>query len=178
MVGKLNFTKNCSVDNCDKPPRSSGAIYCDMHYSRIRRRGNTDKFTKRKSRTTKSCSVNGCHEKHCALGYCADHYRRYKRHGDPLVVRYTGNGYITSRGYKELYISGKRIKEHTIVMERKLGRKLLPNENVHHINGVKTDNRPENLELWVKSQPSGQRAKDLLEWAKQIIALYDGKIIE
>jgi hypothetical protein len=66
--------------------------------------------------------------------------------------------------------------EHIVVMETLLGRHLLPDENVHHRNGVKDDNRPDNLELWVRPQPSGIRAEDALRWARMIVTRYEGHL--
>ena len=75
-------------------------------------------------------------------------------------------------GYPMTRVNGKYIFDHILVMEERLGRKLLPGENVHHRNGVKDDNRDKNLELWVKPQPSGVRAADALEWAREIVETY------
>lgn len=79
---------------------------------------------------------------------------------------------ITNRHHPRAKSNGI-VLEHILVMEQKLGRTLNKNETVHHINGVRSDNRPENLELWVKSQPKGQRVIDLISWAEEIIHTYE-----
>jgi hypothetical protein len=57
-------------------------------------------------------------------------------------------------------------------MEIKIGRPLLKDENVHHIDGNRINNEPENLELWFTRQPQGQRVEDLVAWANVIIKRY------
>lgn len=44
------------------------------------------------------------------------------------------------------------IRLHRLVMEQKIGRYLLPSEDVDHKNGIKTDNRPENLQIISRSE--------------------------
>ena len=57
-----------------------------------------------------------------------------------------GEGYVQIRIGRGR--NAKRVLEHRLVMERKLGRKLRPGETVHHINHDRSDNREENLRLY------------------------------
>lgn len=89
-----------------------------------------------------------------------------------------GKHYLKS-GYVRVHVAPCLYKfEHVVVMEQHLGRHLVYGETVHHINGVKNDNRLLNLELWCKPQPSGIRASDALAWAREIVARYENTTID
>mgnify|MGYP001272925715 CR=1 FL=1 len=96
---------------------------------------------------------------------------RIKAHGGYINV-------IVPSNYQYILPDNKRyILEHRLVMEQCIGRALLPTENVHHKNGNRLDNRLENLELWNKSQPSGQRVEDKVRFAIEILKLYRPDIL-
>lgn len=132
----------------------------------------------------KTCSLDDCDTKHWALGYCAKHYQRFKKYGDAkhaVKVREHPEG--TRRVYRSGYVevrapshpnAGKNgwVLEHRMVMAALIGRPLRTHETVHHRNGVKTDNRPANLELWVSRHPRGQRVDEVVRWAEEILAEY------
>lgn len=121
------------------------------------------------------CSVDGCLRGHKTHGYCNMHHLRVKRCGaagpaGPIVRGH----YKDSNGYIVVRKSGNRkTLEHRLVMEQMLGRELAAWENVHHKNGIRDDNRPENLELWCRPQPQGQRVDDLVAW---VVRHYPGEV--
>jgi len=100
----------------------------------------------------------------------------------PLLKNPKGTGQFC-RGYKRKVVRNHpncdkkgRVCEHHLIMENYLKRPLFKGENVHHINGIRDDNRIENLELWHKGQPAGQRVKDRILYYKDFIESYGGKV--
>lgn len=90
-----------------------------------------------------------------------------------------GEGHLSKNGYKYITKCGHancgrygRILEHIYIMSNHLGRPIRKNETIHHKNGIKNDNRIENLELWHKGQPPGQRVEDKINWAKELLEQY------
>jgi hypothetical protein len=71
--------------------------------------------------------------------------------------------YLAATGYVKRIPPGGGIAEfeHRFQMEKKLGRKLVKNESVHHVDGIRTNNNWDNLELWVGPVRWGSRASDL-----------------
>jgi hypothetical protein len=162
---------------------------CNMHYMRLRRHGDVNGGLIRIPRVG-PCSVDGCERKIECNGLCGAHAQRYYLTGDTQAdtpirdKRIKGEpspGWVTEKGYHQCFfpehsnadVSGQ-VFMHVVVMSDSIGRPLFPDETVHHVNGVKNDNRLENLELWSSSHPPGQRVEDKLAWAREIIDRYEG----
>jgi hypothetical protein len=142
----------CGRAGCERPAARRGL--CQACYDAERLRG-------------RECAVVGCGRGQRARGWCALHYNRWLLKGEPGEPgprRVNGRGHRDAYGYRWITVEGAARREHHVVMERMLGRPLRPYETVHHRNGVRDDNRRENLELWATAHPAGARVEDLVDW--------------
>jgi hypothetical protein len=150
----------CKVEGCQRSVMARGL--CNMHYQRWRLKGDVGPVEPLQVNGGR-CLVKGCSRWSLARGWCRLHYDRWRRDGEPgEVAPHKYAGYLNRNGYFEIRVDGRTIFQHRYVVEQHLGRPLLPEENIHHKNGVRHDNRLENLELWLTRQPSGQRVSDLI----------------
>ena len=181
MPRKTRITYTCAYCNQkftpDLPPsKSKKQRYCSRGCA-VRARTGYDPRA--------FCKVDGCGRRNRSIGLCSTHLARFRKWGDvradvPVKVnRPKGAGNPRHDGYVALYVPGHPnampngiIMEHRKVMADVLGRSLLPTERVHHVNGIRHDNRIENLELWTKAHPSGQRVEDVVRFAVDILRTY------
>lgn len=133
------------------------ACGCGNPIRSIDSRGRPRRFKKghRESRLLKarlgnqSCVVDGCDDPitNVTLRLCNKHYIRHRKYGDTSVMHRApnGSGSQNSQGYVQIHRSGSSKKLHVMMAEQALGRPLPEGAEVHHVNGIKHDNRPENL---------------------------------
>ena len=108
--------------------------------------------------------------KGCGCGRVGENNKKWNKDGRS-INKNSGYAFIKLPTHNRSNNAGW-VREHIVIMEKHLGRMLTKKEEVHHKNGIRDDNRIENLELWNKSHPAGQRVEDKIKFALEILSLY------
>lgn len=129
---------------------------------------------------------DACKEKYNLKPHIVKNRRAHNQPLDyiPKHKAKNGEGHLAKSGYRYLTKCGHpncgrygRILEHIFIMSEHLRRPIRKNEIIHHKNGIKHDNHIDNLELWHKGHPIGQRLEDKLNWAKTLLEEYGYTIL-
>jgi hypothetical protein len=170
--------RTCAFEGCNFSLEARG--YCAGHCQQLRQGRPFKPLLSTRPRSI--CRFEGCGKAVKTAGLCTGHLKQWRRGHSLAPLRvFDGSGWIDASGYRVVCCPGhpnargrekRAIAEHTLVMSRHLGRPLRRGENVHHKNGVRSDNRTENLEFWSHAQPPGQRVVDKVKFAVELITLY------
>ena len=137
----------CCADNCEKAGYGPQNL-CEMHRARLRRHGDPNTKVNEPAKGL-TCSIAGCERPRRMKGLCMMHYTRKHRTGNAgeagLRRSKFGSGCINEDGYHAVMINYQQKLVHRLVVERAMWKPLPAGTIVHHLNGIKTDNRHCNL---------------------------------
>lgn len=165
---KVLYCKTCNAP-IDRRKKYCSRSFCNPCYRKDYNKRHPEKVEKNRKYITDKVRIK--------RGLPLDH---------PRLIAKPGEGHKWKNGYRCIYKPGYhgrknksgRLLEHIWVMTQHLGRNLFKGENIHHKNGIRDDNRLDNLELWNTSQPSGQRVDDKISFYKEFLEQYGYDVIK
>lgn len=170
----------CNFPGCRNLARSLATPVCTAHSRQQRVTGEMKQLRRGPGSAAPDCAFEECGRPAVSKGLCVSHSSQRLRGLELRPIRTNTGRRVNKYGYVDVKLPADHLEakangwalEHRAVMSDMIGRALLPEETVHHKNGERADNRPQNLELWTSRHPKGQRIEDVLQFAHEIIDLY------